>query len=87
MPIRKVEGALDMHEDRSFFLPRGFSDVSRTSPDTVADPKLWVIFRAAVSDPSDPPLREFKARGYETERTLEYKTEVGSIFAVELVRR
>ncbi|MEQ1604811.1 MAG: glycosyltransferase family 39 protein [Pyrinomonadaceae bacterium] len=62
--IVKLDNTPGLGEDTAYFLPRGFSDVTRTDVETVAEPKLWLVQRGKQVKETEPPLRNFLLKGY-----------------------
>lgn len=79
--IVKLDNTSGLGEDAAYFLPRGFSDVTRTEIDAVNEPRLWLVQRGRELREAEPPLRNFLLKGYKiTDRKTETVTgeEVGA---------
>jgi uncharacterized membrane protein len=63
LKVVKVDGV--QAEDKAYFLPRGFSDVERTTADKLPRDRLWFAFRSRSWDEGEPPLALFQKAGYE----------------------
>lgn len=69
--IVKLDNISGLGEDTAYFLPRGFSDVTRTEIDAVTEPRLWLVERGRELKETEPPLRNFILKGYRiTDRRL-----------------
>jgi len=63
--IVKVSGFAAMPEDPSYFLPRGFDEVSAQPQESITWPgDLWLVYRSQTYDTNSEPLRSFLERGY-----------------------
>lgn len=61
LTIKNIDG---LKEDTAYFLPRGFDDVQRTSLEEITDNKFYIAFQAKDLQENEPPLRNFKIKGY-----------------------
>ncbi|MGE3466485.1 MAG: glycosyltransferase family 39 protein [Pyrinomonadaceae bacterium] len=78
-PILKLGG---FDEDKAYFLPRGFDEVTRVEQQELTADRFWLAFRAQKIDISEPPLRYFLERGYkiaDQQKILVGPQEVGMI--------
>lgn len=79
--IVKVENISGIDEDRAYFLPRGFDDVSRVDVDAITEPSFWLVHRGKSLMETEPPLRNFLHKGYritEQKRIQASAEEVGT---------
>jgi hypothetical protein len=61
--IVKLDDIQGVHEDRGFFLPRGFDEVKTINIDALAETRFWLFFR--TNDLNDPsPVQVLENRGY-----------------------
>lgn len=82
--VRGVPGVL---EDRAFFLPRGFDEVSVEQLDAaMREERFWIALRGVGWDEENALLKILRARGYETGRRFEFAGEGQKAFVV-LVRK
>jgi hypothetical protein len=85
--VAVVRGVPGVFDDRAFFLPRGFDDVSVETPDAaMREERFWVALRGAAWDEESPVLKILSARGYETTRRFEFAADGQKAFVV-LVRK
>ena len=63
-PVSKVSGIEGLTEDRSYFLPRGFDEVTTVDFMAINDARLFIVFRAKQIDEREQPVRSFLVRGY-----------------------
>jgi len=59
-----VNDAPGVHEDKAYFLPRGFGEVGRITLDQVPRDGFWMAFRSNVFDPAKPPFSEIIQQGF-----------------------
>jgi hypothetical protein len=85
--VTVVKGVPGIPEDRAYFLPRGFNDISvqRNNPTLTGD-KIWVAFRASQWDETRPPLDGIKRGGFKVGRVSTVKAQGQQAFLVELLR-
>jgi uncharacterized membrane protein len=69
--VKKIAGAEDVVEDKAYFLPRGFNEVSSVDLQDVNEPRIWVALRAPSISEAQSPLNAVITRGY---RVLETKS-------------
>ena len=62
--VVKITGVEGMAEDKAYFLPRGFDEISTKNSADISEPKFWAMFRAKNLDESQPPISDLVARGY-----------------------
>ena len=83
--LKNVPGLV---EDRAFFLPRGFDEVTSSDADAaLGGDDFWVVFRAPAADNDHPLLRALAARGYETGPRFEATAQGQRVTLVRAVRR
>ena len=82
--IRSVPG---IPEDRSYFLPRAFSDITVQELSALSEPHFWIAFHDADFHEQGPPLKTLKDRGYEVRQVLELDASGQRAFLVELEHR
>ncbi|HEX8161510.1 MAG TPA: hypothetical protein VF538_06535 [Pyrinomonadaceae bacterium] len=84
--VRDAPGVLD---DRAFFLPRGFGEVSvETVEAAMREEHFWIALRGAARRGADiPVLKILRARGYEEARRLESAGEGQTAFVVLMRKR
>jgi hypothetical protein len=82
-----VRGFPGVVEDRAFFLPRGFDEVSVEDLNAaMREDEFWVAFRGAEWDESNPLIKMLRGRGYEIVRRAEFAAAGQKAFAI-LVKR
>lgn len=85
--IAVVRGLHGVVEDRAFFLPRGFDEVSAEDADAaMRDKEFWVAFREPSWKDEDPLLKTLHTRGYEAVRRFELHASGQKAFII-LLRR
>lgn len=62
--VFKVEGIQGIAEDKAYFLPRGFLEVKRNTPDEIKAEKVWLAFRASEYNERNSPISTFIENGY-----------------------
>jgi hypothetical protein len=68
--VRDVPGVVN---DRAFFLPRGFDEVTVEPLDAaMREDEFWIAWRGAEWDADAPPIKLLRARGYEIARRFEF---------------
>jgi hypothetical protein len=83
--VRGVPGVL---EDRAFFLPRGFNEVSIETIDAaMREERFWIALRGAGRDEESPVLNILRARGYVTKRRFEFAADGQKAFMILARRR
>ncbi|HVG30446.1 MAG TPA: hypothetical protein VM864_12140 [Pyrinomonadaceae bacterium] len=83
--VRDAPGVLD---DRAFFLPRGFADVSVETVDAaMREDEFWVALRGAGPDDENAVLKLLRGRGYEAGRRFEFAGEGQKAFVLLMRRR
>jgi hypothetical protein len=84
--VRNVSGVAD---DRAFFLPRGFDEVSVERLDAaMREGHFWLVFRdAGWNDEEHPALKLLRARGYEIERRFETSASGQRAYAISVRRQ
>ena len=81
--ILKLDGIGGMVEDKAYFLPRGFDEISFKNISDVSEPAFWVMFRAKTLDETQPPISDLVARGY---RVTDRKMKAAGIESALLIR-
>lgn len=79
-------------EDRGYFLPRGFDEVTVTDAREVAgsglrEEQLWAAFRDTVWNAEHPLLRLLAERGYEIDKRFEVAASGQKAFIISAKRR
>ncbi|HKP73360.1 MAG TPA: glycosyltransferase family 39 protein [Pyrinomonadaceae bacterium] len=86
--VAVVKGLPGIVEDKAFFLPRGFPEVSVMDADAAfAEERFWLAFRDADWNESHPLLQMLSARGYEIAERFEVAASGQKAFIVSLRRR
>ena len=62
--IAKINDIPEMSEDKAYFLPRGFNEVSNVDAAAISGDKFYIAFYAADFDYTKSPLRFFIEKGY-----------------------
>lgn len=62
--VVKTEGMPEVREDKAYFLPRGFTEVSREDAGAITGDRFWIAFRVTGSSDRHSPLRALTERGY-----------------------
>ncbi|MBX7056017.1 MAG: hypothetical protein K1X36_13775 [Pyrinomonadaceae bacterium] len=62
--ISKLGGIEGMVEDKAYFLPRGFDEITVTNATEVTAPAFWIMYREKTLDETRPPIRDLVARGF-----------------------
>ncbi|HEV2799653.1 MAG TPA: hypothetical protein VGW12_04105 [Pyrinomonadaceae bacterium] len=79
-----------LSEDRAFFLPRGFDEVSSADASAAAglrEEHFWLAFRATSLDASHPLLRLLSERGYDTDTRFQLSASGQTAFLISATRR
>ena len=83
--LKNVPGLV---EDRAFFLPRGFDEVTVSDAGAaLGGDDFWIAFRAPAADADHPLLRALAARGYETGPRFEATAQGQRVTLVRVMRR
>jgi hypothetical protein len=83
--VAVVRDAPGVFDDRAFFLPRGFGEVSVERTDAaMREERFWIALRG--TDEESPVWKILSARGYEAARRLEFAADGQKAFVV-LVRK
>ncbi|QQS33623.1 MAG: glycosyltransferase family 39 protein [Acidobacteriota bacterium] len=82
----KVSGVDGINEDAAYFLPRGFDGIGKKDISEVSAENVWLLFRSENLSETEPPLRNFRTRGYNIARKKEYKVTGETVFVVELTK-
>jgi len=90
--IATVANFPGLPEDKAFFLPRGFDEVSVTdSSAAMSEEHFWAAFRVGgapgKAETEHPLLRTLSERGYEIERRFEVTASGQKAFIISLRRR
>ena len=84
--IVKVNDVPGVSEDRAYFLPRGFDDVSTINAAEVKGDKFWVAFRYSNWDTSRPPLDFLTSKGYRFGQPQVVEAQATKAFLVEVTK-
>lgn len=82
--ITKVTGVDGVNEDTAYFLPRGFDGVSKRDVSEVSAGEVWLVYRSKRYSETEPPLRNFRTRGYNIVNTKELRVSDETVFLVTL---
>ena len=85
--VVKINDIDGITEDRAYFFPRGFDEVTQSPLKDVDGRSIWIAFRSAKLDRNEPPLRNFIVGGYEIKETRVFQSEVQNAYLVLLERR
>lgn len=86
--VAVVRGVPGVSDDRAFFLPRGFDEVSvGTFDESMREEQFWVAMRGAARDEESPVLKILSARGYVAARRFEFTAADGQKAFVVLMRK
>ena len=86
--VSVVRGMPGVSEDRAFFLPRGFGEVSAVDAGAAfGEERFWLAFRDAAWDEERPALKYLAARGYRFGRRHEVKSRGQTAYMVLAERR
>jgi hypothetical protein len=84
--VIKVEDFAGMSEDKAYFLPRGFDEVSKVKFASVRDFQFWMVYRAPEFDTASPPLNSILADGSEIKQRYIRDTGPEKVIAVLMER-
>jgi hypothetical protein len=84
--ITAVKGVEGMHEDESYFLPRGFDEVERASVENVNADRAWLLFRTEKPGQEATLLRKVREQGYSTCPNVSRRFGLTDIHVIEVVR-
>lgn len=73
-----------IQEDKAYFLPRGFDEVTVTDKNALAGDRFWIAFRDKTWNPMHPLLQDLAARGYKLGVPLEFNANGGTAFLVRV---
>ena len=82
--LYKVNGVEGIVEDKAYFIPRGFDDVTRIDPNGISGDRIWLMFRDQRLDERHPPLVGLLGAGYSIGERREMRTDSGMAFLIEL---
>ena len=82
--IKDVPG---IEEDKAFFLPRAFNDVSVRKDFPPDENHIWIAFRDTTRDEARPPFRTAANSGYQVKSVFETDAGGEKTFLVELLRK
>lgn len=86
--VAVARGVPGVFDDRAFFLPRGFDEVSvGTLDESMREERFWVALRGAAWDEESSVLKILRARGYETARRFEFAADGQKAFVVLMRKR
>ncbi|MEO6590141.1 MAG: hypothetical protein ABIP06_12645 [Pyrinomonadaceae bacterium] len=81
--IDNLEGVL---EDKSYFLPRGFSGVKKLNFEEISEPKFYIAFRDKNFDLQKLPLKNLIEKGYKIGEPNIFEAQVSKAFLVEITK-
>ncbi len=84
--VAAVKGVPVRTNERAFFLPRGFNDVSTVNIDDINDPELWLTFRVFSLSEEFPLLEAFTSRGYRVCSTNQKAYGTNRVFWVKFAK-
>ena len=84
--IVKINGMLEMTEDKAYFLPRGFEGVRSTTPDEISGERFWIAFRDMKWNEKHPPLNYLTDRGFKFDEPRKIDVNGLKAFIVEVKR-
>ena len=93
--VNVVKGVEGIPDDPAYFLPRGFSDVKTVRLDQIAEPRIWIAFRAPITKHNDLdpasfsfiPVNALERLGYQRERLKKLDLGGQSAYLIEMVKR
>lgn len=81
--IRGFEDSLTLE---TYFLPRGFDDVTTVDLNEVNDDRFWLLFRRGKVDEERPMLDSLRAKGYIECPSMPIKYGRTNVFEIQMVR-
>lgn len=82
-----VSGIDGIREDRGFFIPRGFDDISRVNVSDLNEKEIWVAFRSLDAKfLSEEPLRSLTVKGYAVTETRTLQSQGTNAYLIRLVK-
>lgn len=84
--VVSVDGYEDMPEDKAYFLPRGFNEVTVADKNAIAGDKFWLAFRDVKFNRDKQILQDLTARGYQIGEPLTYRAQGVTIFFVPIAK-
>ena len=69
--IGVLKGVPGLQEDPSYFVPRGFNDITTMDHLRLEEGDIWIAFRDFKWDQERPPLKTLTERGYQIRNVLE----------------
>jgi hypothetical protein len=85
--VAVVRGVPDIGDDRAFFLPRGFDEVSVETLDAaMREDEFWIALRGAEWDGDAPLVKLLRGRGYDVKPRYEFDADGQKAF-IALARR
>jgi Dolichyl-phosphate-mannose-protein mannosyltransferase len=85
--VSVIKGMAGMLEDRAYFLPRAFDEISVQDSNALTQEHIWIAFRAQNWDETRPPLKTLAERGYKAGNVLTGEADGQRAFLVELWRK
>jgi hypothetical protein len=86
--VAAVKNLPGLSEDRAFFLPRGFNEVTAADASAaMREERFWVAFRDTSWNTEHPLLRLLAERGYELEERFEVRASGQKAFIISVKRR
>ena len=82
--IFKVDEMPDVREDKAYFLPRGFDEVRKISPDEIEGRNFWLAFRKTAPDERHSPVDHFLERGYTSNLSYSIEADGGTAILVQV---
>jgi uncharacterized membrane protein len=84
--ISAIKGVEGMHEDESYFLPRGFAGVNRAGLEDINEGHVWLLFRTETNGQEGALLEDLKSRGYTICPNTPARYARTNVFKVEIVK-
>ena len=75
-----------MHEDESYFLPRGFEAVKRVSLEDIHDERAWLVFRTELRGQEKLLLDKLEGQGYRICPTAPARFGRTEVHRIEIVK-
>ena len=80
--VLKVNGIVDLTEDKAYFLPRGFDEVQTTGE--IEGGRFFIAFRDKDWNSQKPPLQNLIAKGYKIGEPRIFEAQGLKAFLVEV---
>lgn len=82
--ISRIDG---LKEDRGFFVPRGFDEISRVNISDLNEKEIWVAFRSSDAKfLTEEPLRSLTVRGYAIAETRTLQSQGTNAYLIKLIK-